>query len=104
MPRFQILLFPGPEMAGLSKKLNSKFGFFKKNLNFVILSFDKFFFLSKTVLKKNLSNERMMKFDFFFKNSNFKFRFLDYPAISGPGKCNIWNLGIKMSKIPKYGH
>ena len=24
------------------------------------------------------------------------------PAISGPGKCKIWNLGIKISKITKF--
>ena len=35
MYRFRILHFPGPEMAGLSRKLNSKFEFFKtKKLKF----------------------------------------------------------------------
>ena len=38
MHRFQILHFPGPEMARLSKKMNSKFEFFKtkkiENLSF----------------------------------------------------------------------
>ena len=42
---------------------------------------------------------------FFFEKikSDFKFSFLDNPDISGPGKCKIWNLCIKMSKTPKYG-
>ena len=103
MPRFQILQFPGAEIARLSKKLNSKLGFSKKNSNFVILSFDKFFFQGKTVLKKNLSNERMTKFEFFLENPNFEFSFLDNLAISAPGNCKIWNLGIKISKSPKNG-
>ena len=30
MPRFQILHFPGPEMAGLLKNCNQSFGFFQK--------------------------------------------------------------------------
>ena len=38
----------------------------------------------------------------FLKNPNFEFSFLDNPAISGPGKCKIWNLCFKMSKTPKY--
>ena len=39
----------------------------------------------------------MMKFE------SLKIQFLDNPAISGSGECNILNLGIKMSKTPKYG-
>ena len=74
MPRFQILHFPGPEMAGLSKKLNSKLGFFKKNLNFIILSFDKFFFLSKTVLKKICQMREWWNLNFFEK-SKFQIQF-----------------------------
>ena len=45
----------------------------------------------------------MTKFKFFLENPNFEFRFLDNLAVSGPEKCKIWNLGIKMSKTPKYG-
>ena len=102
MPRFQILHFPGPEMAGLSKKMNLKFGFFKK-IHISSFSHLTIFFQHCFTKEKNLSNERMTKLRFFLKNLNFEFSFLDNPAISGPGKCKIWNLGIKMSKTPKYG-
>ena len=110
MPRFQILHFPGPEMAGLSKKLNLKFEFFKtKKLRFHHSLIWQVFFQhcftkqSKTMLKKLVKweNDEISIF-FVLKNSNFEFSFLDNLAISGPGKCKIWNLCIKMSKIPKY--
>ena len=40
---------------------------------------------------------------FCLENSTFEISFLDNQAISGPGKCKIRNLYIKMSKTPKYG-
>ena len=108
MPRFQILHFPGPEMAGLSKKLNSKFELFKTKKSFSHLT--SFFFsivllcLVKQCWKKTCQMSEWWNLNFFvLKNSNFKFSFLDNPAISGPGKCKIRNLCIKMSKTPKYG-
>ena len=39
----------------------------------------------------------------FLKNPSFEFGFLDNLPISGFRKCKIFNLGIKMSKTPKYG-
>ena len=110
MYRFRILHFPGPEMAGLSKKLSSKFEFFKtKKLRFHHSLIWQVFFQhcftkqSKTMLKKLVKweNDEISNF-FVLKNSNFEFSFLDNLAISGPGKCKIWNLCIKMSKTPKY--
>ena len=44
----------------------------------------------------------MTKFRFFLENLNFEISFLDNLAISGPGKCEIWNLGIKINKTAKY--
>ena len=43
MPTFQILPFPGPEMAGFSKKCKRKFIIFEKNSNFYPFSFDRIF-------------------------------------------------------------
>ena len=111
MHRFQILHFPGPEMARLSKKLNSKFEFFKtKKIEISSFSHLTSFFqhcllcLVKQCWKKTCQMREWWNFNFFvLKNSNFEFSFLDNPAISGPGKCKIRNLYIKMSKTPKYG-
>ena len=98
-------------MAGLSKKLNLKFEFFKtKKLRFLHSLIWQVFFQhcftkqSKKMLKKLVKweNDEISIF-FVLKNSNFEFSFLDNLAISGPGKCKIRNLCIKMSKTPKYG-
>ena len=43
MPRFQILHFPGPEMAGLLKNCYQSFGFFQTQKFEKIDLFDKFF-------------------------------------------------------------
>ena len=50
MARFQILHFPGPEMARLPMKIRLRIEIF---------------------WKKNLSNEGMIKFEFFPENPNF---------------------------------
>ena len=56
--------FQGHKWADCPKNWIQDLDFSKKKSNFITLSFE-VFLLSKTMLKKNLSNERMMKFQFF---------------------------------------
>ena len=67
----------------------------QKNWDFIICSFDKFFFSTALLSKvkqcwKNLSNERMMKFDFFFEKSKSWIQFFGQSAHLCTWK--MWNL------------
>ena len=75
---------------------------FSKKIEISSFSHLTIFFQHCFTKEKKLVKWENDKIKIFLKNPNFEFSFLDNPAISGPGKCKIWNLGIKMSKTPKY--
>ena len=59
--------------------------------------------IQKNSETKKLVKMKLLNFKIILKNPNIHWQFLSNLAISGPGKCKIWNLGIKISKTPKYG-
>ena len=63
-----------------------------------------FYRITKKIWKKKLVKLMLSNFSNFncWKNPKFYLHFLHNLAISGPGKCKIWNLGIKISKITKF--
>ena len=83
IPRFQILHFPGPEMARLCKNFKQNFGFFQqlKFEKFDNISLTSFFFqnflCNAVKVVKNLSIQNRIKFEFFFKEFKFSFAFLE---------------------------
>ena len=59
--------------------------------------------IQKNSETKKIVKMKLLIFKIILKNPNIHWQFLSNLAISGPGKCKIWNLGIKISKTPKYG-
>ena len=109
MPRFQIFVFQGAEMASFFKKCKRKFEFFEEKFKFYPVLNWQIFFITFIVLQSKFWKKKLVKlmlsnFSNFncWKNPKFYLHFLHNLAISGPGKCKIWNLGIKISKIAKF--
>ena len=96
MPRFQILHFPGPEMARLLKNCYQCFELTDFFITFIALHRQ---FWKKKLVKLMLSN--FSNFNC-WKNPKFYLHFLHNLAISGPGKCKIWNSSIKINKLTKF--
>ena len=74
MPRFQIFVFQGAEMASFFKKCKIKFGFFEKKNQFLSFSdltefFHLFYNIEKKILRKKTCQNDVVKF--------FKFQFLE---------------------------
>ena len=66
--------------------------------------FHHFYNTSKKILRKKLVKLMVSNFSNFnfWKNPKLYLLFLHNLVISGPGKCKIWNLGIKISKLTKF--
>ena len=66
--------------------------------------FHHFYNIEKKILRKKLVKMMLSNFSNFnfLKNPNSYLHFLQNLVISGPGKCKIWNLGIKISKLTKF--
>ena len=96
-------------MANFFKKCKRKFELFEKKIE-ILSCFDLtdfyiiFIALQRKFWKKKLVKLMLSNFSNFncWKNPKFYLHFLHNLAISGPGKCKIWNLGIKISKIIKF--
>ena len=60
--------------------------------------------LHRQFWKKKLVKLMLSNFSNFncWKNPKFYLHFLQNLAISGPCKCKIWNLGIKINKLTKF--
>ena len=56
----------------------------------------------KYLRQKKTVKMKLLIFKIILKKSNIHWQFLSNLAISGPGKCKIWNLGIKISKLTKF--
>ena len=111
MPRFQIFVFQGAEMASFFKKYKRKFEFFEKQFKSYPALIWQIFFIAFIALQRKHWKKKLVKlilsnFSNFncWKNPKFYLHFLHNLAISGPGKCKIWNLDIKISKITKFEH
>ena len=109
--RFQILQFPGPEMASFPKKCKKKIQFFETKIQILTSCdltefFHYFYNITENFEKKKLVKLMLSIFSnfCFWKNPKLWFQFLSNTAISGPWKCKIWNLGIKISKLTKFEH
>ena len=79
MPRIRILHFPGPELAGLSKKSKRKLNFWTKikkfsccDLTIFFLHFLKKFSVHVLLYKSSLDYNNLLKLFESFKKSNFK--------------------------------
>ena len=66
--------------------------------------FHHFYNIEKKILRKKLVKMMLSNFSNFnfWKNPKLYLLFLHNLVISGPGKCKIWNLGIKISKLTKF--
>ena len=67
------------------------------------------FFITFIILKRKFWGKKLVKLMLsnfsnfnFWKNTKLYLPFLNNLVISGPGKCKIWNLGIKISKFTKF--
>ena len=109
MPRFQIFVFQGAEMASFFKKCKIKFWFFEEK-NQISSCFDLTeFFITFIILKRKFWGKKLVKLMLsnfsnfnFWKNTKLYLPFLNNLVISGPGKCKIWNLGINIIKLTKF--
>ena len=53
--------------------------------------------IQKNLRQKNNVKVNLLIFKIVLKNPKIHWQFLSNLAISGPEKCKIWNLGIKIS-------